>query len=366
MSLCLTAGLRATAAMEILASERRDPVFVHMCEGLRRELQSGNSYQKSFALFQQTAGLSRLQVDTLGLFETAGRMDVGFSLLSQQEEASWRLDQELKSALTYPLAAFTLCALFTLIIVPGFVIPNYLHILADMNVDTSHGLLAYLVPALRLTQQPMFWAFLLAGLALLAGLSASSLWRKVMLRSLIVALPIADLELVRKVRKKGGEEAIAQALLEVFCLEKVRPIGRLLQATWAARLSRGLQLVLDSGAPLTSQIHLLMEASGSKLLVCLRSDIRESLEGGAPLHQALRVANCLPPLFLQMVAVGEEVGDVSLLVSKAARIYEEQLTHFVQDALSLLEPVLLAAMGLLIGALALLMLLPMAEVVKSL
>jgi type II secretory pathway component PulF len=162
------------------------------------------------------------------------------------------------------------------------------------------------------------------------------------------------------------EDEFLMETLEVICRKYLTPIGRFLQMVWMIRFFRALEIVLLTGCKLERGLGLSFDCSGSCLMASDGPSMIRQLKDGEPLSAALSMSDVFPRMALEMVAVGEASGMVPALCRRYADGQESMLEQCSRDALTLMEPILVGLMGLIVGAIILLTLYPIVEVIRSL
>jgi type IV pilus assembly protein PilC len=139
---------------------------------------------------------------------------------------------------------------------------------------------------------------------------------------------------------------------------KIPVIGEILKKAAIARFSRTLSTTFAAGVPLISALDSAAGASGNAVFRDAILFIRKEVAGGIPMNTAMRSTQVFPPMVVQMVAIGEESGSVDEMLSKIATIYEGEVDDMVDGLTSLLEPMIMAVLGVVIGGLIIAMYLP--------
>ena len=259
--------------------------------------------------------------------EAGGRLDEALERLADYTESRRALRQSLSMALIYP-AILTLVSLLVLAVLLVYVVPEVVRVFQQTGQS-----LPWLTSALIATSQTLResgWLILLAGaLALLPG-------RFLLGRPLVRA-------------------RYDRLLLELPF------IGRVNRMRHAARLTRSLAILTKSGVPLLEALQISSRMISNVPLRAAVQDATVSVREGGRLHKALSECGWFPPLLVQMLASGEESGELDDMLARAADHQEQELKTILTTATALFEPFIIVVMGALVLAIVLAILLPIFE-----
>src|SRR3989441_3985044 len=285
---------------------------------VRRAVQGGASLAD--ALAQHPRYFDPLFIAMVSAGELSGALDVVFARLSEHVEESAELRSQVRSALLYP-ALMTVVASIGVIILLGFVIPRFAGILADLGSSLPLSTRLLLGASAVLTKA--WWLWLLLG-ATAAYMIPTALARP-------------------ETRRRWHAARLAWPW-----------IGDLELKYSTARFARTLGLLLKSSVPALPALKI-ARASATNLVVQESVDrAAAALAEGSALAPSL--AGTLPPLALQMIAVGEESGRLEELCLRVADTYDGEVRRALRTGVALLEPALILAFGALVGFVALAML----------
>jgi len=170
-------------------------------------------------------------------------------------------------------------------------------------------------------------------------------------------LLFAFLKLIRKT--DFGRAAIDWLLLRIPVL------GDLVEKTSVARFSRTLGTLISAGVPILEAINITRETSGNWVFERALSRVHDSIREGETFAEPLREANVCDSLVVNMIDVGEETGDLDVMLVKVADNYDEEVDVAVQALLSLLEPMLVVVLGVVVGTIVLALFLPLVSMIES-
>ena len=297
-----------------------------------------------------TGKLTKFQLKMMELADVTGTTAPLASQLALEDRASWENQQKLKSALIYPIFTVSLILGFLLVVLPIVIFPQYLNMLEGLRVP-QQGLFKVVVGLMQWTQSPLAWLILSFMLTITFFFFKSRRFRQVILGAF---------------GRGRGSDDLALEWLEGFSLKYLPPIGRLLQMVWMIRFCRSLEVVHRNSVSILSGLHLCCECSGSALLFLESRSITQRIKEGQTLCDALAESRVVPALTIAMLKVGEEAGSIPEVCAKFVSLQEDLLERYTQDALTLLEPLLIGLMGLAVGSIVLLTLYPIIEVIRAL
>ncbi|MER3455544.1 MAG: hypothetical protein C4303_00100 [candidate division GAL15 bacterium] len=319
MAILLGAGFTASAALQALHEHLEDPSLRAFTRALQEEVESGRSLSRS--LQRVGANLPPVLVGIVESGEATGRLDLAFGRASAYLERELRFRRRVRDSLAYPAVVLGVAALvvtaFLLYVVPAF-----------ERVYRAAG--ASLPP---LTQG-------------LLGVSRAARW----LVPLVVATGAVGL--VPSVRQKVGSHLAG--LLGPMA-ERTPHVGRLVRCARSVRFLHSLGMALSSGVPLLSALEVAVRSAG-----CARwlEPLREHVQQGGRLSEALRATGELPAVAIRLVALGEESGQVGELMLQAAEVLDREFEFRVRRLLLALEPALTVALAAVVGVLLLALYLP--------
>jgi type IV pilus assembly protein PilC len=142
---------------------------------------------------------------------------------------------------------------------------------------------------------------------------------------------------------------------------KIPVIGEILKKASVARFTRTLSTTFAAGVPLISALDSAAGAAGNAIFRDAILFVKKEVAGGIQMNTAMRATGVFPEMVVQMIAIGEEAGAVDEMLSKIASIYEAEVDDMVDGLTSLLEPMIMAVLGVVIGGLIVAMYLPIFE-----
>ena len=332
------AGLPLLRSMQILESQQRPgrlkTILGDVCEGV----ESGASL--SDAMAQHPKAFDRLYSKMVAAGEVGGVLDIILQRLADFMEKNQRLKRRIKGAMIYPVVVITIAVL----IVTGimyFVIPKFQEIFNDFDVELP-ALTLWLVDASK-------WV---AGTASEDQAVPGAIW--------ILLSPIFALLLFKLIRVTGPGKAATDI---VFA--RLPVLGQLIRKTSVARFTRTLGTLISAGVPILEAILITRDTSGNYIYEKALTKVHDSIREGESFAGPLRESKVCDPIVVNMIDVGEETGDLDVMLMKIADNYDEEVDVAVASLLSLLEPLMVVVLGGIVGTIVLALFLPLVKMIES-
>jgi type IV pilus assembly protein PilC len=154
-------------------------------------------------------------------------------------------------------------------------------------------------------------------------------------------------------------------MVDAFAL-KAPIIGDILRKNAVARFCRTLSTLISSGVPILDGLEITARTAGNIIVEDAIMSTRKSIERGETIAQPLRETKVFPPMVVQMISVGEATGALDTMLSKIADFYEEEVETAVAGLLTLLEPVMIAILGVVVGGIVIAMYMPIFDLISKL
>jgi len=327
MATLLGAGLTVSAALRAVEEHADSDSLRRFARALRGEVEKGS--RTSGALGRVGVGLPPVFVGIVESGEATGRLDVAFGRLSEYLERELEFRRKVREALAYPAvvlaAAALVVAVFLTYVVPAF----------ERVYSAAGAQLPPLTRALMATSRAV--RSILPAMTLLVA---------------VAVLPYARSVVWRWLRALGDP-----------VVERLPRIGRLLHTARSARFLHGLGSTLVAGVPLLQALELAARAAGRARWA---QALREPVEEGRQLAEAVRALEGFPPLAIRLVALGEETGRVGDMVLRAADVLDREVEMQVRRLLVALEPALTVLMAGVVGILLLALYMPIFQLGRAL
>ena len=309
LQIMLKAGLNLIACLNNLANQTRNRYLHGVINQIRADVESGDPLSAAFAKHAKI--FTAIYINMIEAGEASGKLDLSFLRLSEYLQREYDLRKKVVGAMTYP-AVIVSVAVIVVIILVAVVLPMFTQIFADSGA-----------------QLPLNTRMLIA---------FSGLVRKYWF--LLPVLPLGLFFGYKKVKStQRGAAAVDRFLLGVPV------IGDLLLKLAVARFSKTFSTLLDSGVPILQSLEIVQRSVGNAVLAEEIKTAIFSVTRGAGLAQPLAASNLFPPMVSQMVAVGEDTGDLAHMLNEVAEYYDKEVGYAVESLTAMIEPFVIVCLG---------------------
>jgi type IV pilus assembly protein PilC len=333
-SVMIDAGLPLVQCIDILAEQQQNPFFKDVLRQVRQNVEEGSTLFA--ALEKHPKVFDNLYTSMVEAGETGGVLDLILQRLATLIEKVVKLKRSIVSASIYP-AAVILVAIGAIAIIMVVVIPQFQQIF-----------LGLLGPG---EQLPLPTRIVMAISEFLAG------WGGL---GLLLAAIASGVGINYYYKTQTGRWQIDTLLL------KTPIIGSILRKIAVARFSRILSTLLSSGVPILQSLDITAKTAGNVIVEDAILKVRAGVERGENFVDPLKATDVFPHMVGQMVGVGEQTGALDAMLGKIADFYEEEVDTAIADLLGLMEPVLIAFLGITIGSIVISMYLPLFTLIGKL
>jgi len=328
LSALVKAGIPLVKSLNILFAQVENKYFKEVISALFTDIESGKSLSDSLTLHPHV--FPTLYVNMIKAGEVSGALEVILERLAAYLEGATRLNRKVKAAFIYPTVvlvfAFSITALILLKVIPSF--------------KDIYGQLG--------AQLPVFTQIVI---------KFSDLARKYFL-GIIILTPLVFFGFQTAARKPVFR-------LRLDSLKLRFPVfGSVIRKVVIARVSRTLSTLLKSGVSIFSALDTASKTSGNKVLEVALEKVKTQVSKGEKIADSLTESNIFPPLVVNLIAVGEETGDLPGMLEKVAVFYEDEVDTAVASLTSLIEPFLIIFLGLVVGGIVVAMFLPILQMSK--
>lgn len=323
MATMMKAGVPLVQSFEIIGQGHENKSMQKMILGIKTEVEGGVPLAES--LSKQPLYFDPLFVNLVGAGEQSGSLETMLDKLATYKEKTEALKAKVKKALFYPIAVLVIAFIVTTILLL-FVVPQFQTLFNDFGADLPA--MTQFVIDLSEFMQAWWWA--------IAGSIAGTIYT--ILR-------------IKKTSPKM-QEAFDRIALQLPVL------GDITTKSAIARFSRTLETMSAAGVPLVEAMDSVAGACGNIIYYKASIRIRDEVSQGTQLQTSMRNTGLFPNMAIQMVSIGEEAGSLDNMLAKVADFYETEVDNAVDALTSLLEPLIMAVLGVLIGGLIVAMYLP--------
>ncbi|MFA5073836.1 MAG: type II secretion system inner membrane protein GspF [Nitrospirota bacterium] len=321
----LSSGLPLMEALSVLVEQEEVVALKGALASVRDAVREGSSLAD--ALKANSKVFSSLYVNMVSAGEASGMLDITLERLADFLDEQVRFRGRILAALAYP-AFMTIVGVGMLFFIFSFVMPRVVGMFADMK-----------------QQLPFITVILLNAVRFF-----SSFWWAILL-----ALGGAAYYIRNYIHTPAGKEALDIRLL------RLPVFGSLIRMIAVSRFTRTLGTLLQSGVPTLTALDIVKSVVGNSVLARAIQNARENVREGEPIADPLRRSGLFPPVMVQMVAVGEKSGELEKMLLKISDSFDRTVETRITGLMALMEPVIILAMGLIIGFVVIAIMLPMLE-----
>ncbi|MDJ0616655.1 MAG: type II secretion system F family protein [Calothrix sp. MO_192.B10] len=326
----VNAGVAIVRSLGVLSEQCENPKLKQALLEISNDVQNGVNL--SDAMRKHPDCFDGLYVSMVQAGEVGGVLDEVLNRLAKLLEDVARLQNQIKSALSYPVVVGCLAvAIFLGMTI--FLIPIFANIFKDLGTELP-ALTQFLMVASELLRSAWLFAFI-------GGFVALSFAYK------------------QYYKTEVGKQTIDRMSL------KMPLFGDLIQKSSVARFSRTFGSLTRSGVPILTSLEIVRDTSGNYIVANAIDAAKEEVQQGGIISLALQKYEVFPPMAIQMISIGEETGELDAMLMKVADFYEDEVEQAVKALTSVLEPIMIVVLGGMVGTILLAMYLPMFKVFEK-
>jgi type IV pilus assembly protein PilC len=330
LSVMIDAGLPLVQCLDLLAKEEPDKKLAEAIRYVRQDLEAGASLAE--AMSRQPQAFNPLFTHMVAAGEAAGILDTIFKRLSVYIEKQAKLQSQVKSAMIYPCAVIAIAAIVVGVLL-WKVIPTFASLFAGLNATLP-------LPTRIVIRASDMFVFALPVL-IAGGFLGAFLFR-------------------RYYATQAGRMKVDGLLL------RLPLIGIILRKVAVARFCRTLSTLISAGVPILTGLDITARTSGNAVVEAAVNKARQAIERGETISAPLRATGVFPPMVAQMIGAGESTGALDTMLAKIAEFYEDDVDVAVAGLLTILEPIMIALLGVIVGSIIISMYLPLFELINQL
>ncbi len=322
-------GISTVRGLEGLGRQSLNSRLTRVIQSVYDDLRGGYSLAKAMARHPDV--FSPVYIAMVKAGEMSGAMGEILDRLATFLERELTLQKKVVAATTYPAVVFVACALVTFILVT-YVFPTFVELFEGIDV-----------------QLPL--------------ITRSLIWITNTARNPLIVLPLVAgtgagvYMLGQYFRTPLGRRQRDGALLDL-------PLaGALVKKVALSRFCRTLGTLLGSGVPMVHALEIVGKAAGNEVISDIIQEVQMGLKAGMRLSQPLKEYRIFPPMLSQMVAIGEETGNLPQMLNKLADFYDLEVEHALEGLTAMLEPVMILFMGIGVGYVLLAVFIPVYDLV---
>lgn len=319
----MSAGVPLLQAFDIIGEGFDNPNMRKMVDDIKQDVAAGNSLANS--LRKQPQYFDDLYCNLVDAGEQSGALETLLDRVATYKEKTEAMKKKIKKAMTYPAAVIVVAVIVSAILLIK-VVPQFQSVFEGFGAQLPAFTLMVIAISEVLQE---WWLLVLGGLFVLAFV-------------------------LRHFYKKSEKfrDAVDRGLL------KIPLIGSILYKSAIARYARTLATTFAAGVPLVDALDSVAGATGNVVFRNAVEKIKGDVSTGMQLNFSMRTTGVFSSMAIQMTAIGEESGSLDEMLSKVATFYEDEVDNMVDNLTTLMEPMIMAVLGVLVGGLIIAMYLP--------
>lgn len=324
----INAGLSLTKCLSILGAQSDSKELRDIITQLGKDVEAGQSLSE--AMVKHPKVFPPLFFNMVRAGETGGVLDEVLLRVADHFEQEAQLKGRIKSAMTYPIAMGAL-VLLVLVAMMIFVVPTFQKMFADMG------------GTLPLPTQ-----------ILVAVSEGARSWPGLVVVAVVIALGV----LFRWWISTESGRMIWDGI-------KLRMpiVGPLVRKTALARFTRTFGTLVAAGVPILSALDIVSDTAGNEVVAVAVKKVRSAIKEGETIAKPLSESPIFPSMVVQMIGVGEETGALDQMLNKIADFYDEEVRTAVDSLTSIIEPIMMASLGVVVGGIIIALYMPMFQVI---
>lgn len=323
MSTMMASGVPLVQSFDIIGKGHDNPAMQTLIMTIKADVEAGNTFAD--ALSKHPLQFDELYVNLVTAGEHAGILETLLDKIATYKEKTEAMKSKIKKAMFYPVAVVVVAFIITAILLI-FVVPQFQSMFDQFGADLP-ALTLFVVQLSEIFQK--WWWAVFGGVGGLVYILLES-----------------------KKRSKKFNLVLDRLAL------KAPIIGPLVTKATIARFARTLSTMFAAGVPLVEAMTTVSGAAGNSVYTSGILVMRDEIATGNPLNSSMRNTGLFPNMVIQMVAIGEEAGSIDSMLAKVADFYEQEVDDAVDGLTSLLEPLIMAFLGVVVGGLVIAMYLP--------
>lgn len=323
----MKAGIPLVQSFEIVGEGLENPSMRDVVFSIRDDVSAGNHFADAIRKFPRQ--FDELFCNLVESGEQSGALETMLERLATYKEKSEELKAKIKSAMNYPITVLAVAGIVTAILLIK-VVPQFAETFSSFGAELP--IFTQYVMAIS-DFMIAWWLYILVGIGV-----AGYLFKEA------------------KHRSKKFQESLERLSL------KLPVFGDIIEKSCLARFTRTLSTTFAAGVPLVDALASVSGATGNIVYKTASLQIRDDVTSGQQLHAAIKSTDLFPIMVLQMVSIGEESGALDAMLDKCATFYEAEVDNAVEGLTSMMEPLIMAILGVLVGGLMIAMYMPIFQI----
>ena len=330
----IDSGLPLLRGLTVLGRQEPVPAMKRTITTIADSVQTGSTFSESLSQFPKI--FNKLYINMVKAGELGGVLEIVLNRLAEYQEKAQKLKNKIIAAMVYPIIVMVIAVLI-MVFLMLVIVPKFEKIFDDM------------IPGGR-SKLPMLTQFVI-------GIS-----RNVGAYFPHILVGLALLFIVWKIfqASPGGKIIIDRMKL------KIPLFGDVQLKSAISRFSRTLGTLVTSGVPILQALNITRETAGNIIIADSINKVHDAVKEGESMVAPLESSNVFPPLVISMVDVGEETGQLPVMLLKIADVYEDEVDNSVSALTSMLEPLMIVFLAVVVGTIVMALFLPLISVIQNL
>jgi len=322
----VSAGITILSAFDILAEQTENPNFRSTLRKVHDDIQTGSSLSDS--LRKHPLAFSPLFVNMVKAGESSGTLDEILDRVATYLEKTGKLIRKIRAALVYPALISVMAVIIT-----GVLLIKVIPVFEDVFMGFGAELPIATQILIKVSEIIRTYFFLITGALILAGVFV-----------------------YMRLRTESGRAAFDKLVLNM-------PIfGKLVKKVAISKFARTLSTLTKSGVPILTSLEIVAKTAGNKVVEKAVIEVSKNIREGEKIAEPLSKSGVFPPIVVRMIAIGEETGELETMLSKISDFYDDQVDAAVSGLTSMIEPLIIAFLGIVIGTIVICMFLPIFKI----
>lgn len=319
----INAGLPLLQSLDILAEQTDDANFCAVIQGIGQDVEGGETFSE--ALRKYPKAFPDLYVSMVRAGEAGGDLDGVMLQLADYMESTAELTRRIRSAMTYPVVAFSMILLMASGLIM-FVVPQFAKIFSDLGGDL-----------------PMPTQILITVSEVMTS------WKMLLVVGAFIALVL--------IVRAYGQTETGRYNLDKLKL-KLPIFGPLQRKNAVSRFTRTLSTLTRSGVAILQAMEIVERTAGNEVFAKAVREAADSVRNGETLAEPLARSGEFPTMVTRMISVGEKTGALEIMLEKISDFYDSEIKATVDSLTSLIEPLLIMLMGIVVGGIVIALFMP--------
>ena len=322
------AGIPLMQSLDALQEQVENPNFKKVIGSIRDDIEVGNSLSQSFSKHPRV--FDTLYINMVKAGESSGMLNIILERVSNYLEKTISLQRKIKSAMVYPCIVVSMAIIITTFLLVK-VVPTFSNIFDMLGQDLPFPTKILIM--------------------------VSNIIRKGLIY-VVAVLFFGSVIGNRYIKTETGRLAFDRLKL------KLPVLGPLFRKVGVSRFSRTLATLTQSGVPILSALEIVAKTSGNKVIEIAVNNVRNNVREGESISQPLIKSGVFPPMVTRMIAVGEQTGELEKMLTKISDFYDEQVDAAVAGLTSMIEPLIIAFLGIVVGGIVVALFLPILKMTQ--